>query len=67
MIYFLSLDLEGLQGQFTVLCKLPPSTRSSLFQQISLLLQDSAAISVLEDAVSDKGEPYIRFSGFLKP
>ncbi len=57
ILYFLSLslDLEGLQGQFTVLSKLPPSTRSSLFQQISLLLQDSAAIGVLEDAVSDKG------------
>ncbi|XP_059423446.1 gasdermin Eb [Carassius carassius] len=46
-------DLEGLQGQLTVLSKLPSSTRSSLFQQISLLLQDSAAISVLEDALED--------------
>ncbi|XP_016142929.1 gasdermin Eb isoform X1 [Sinocyclocheilus grahami] len=49
----LQKDLEGLQGQFTVLSKLPSSTRSALFQQISLLLQDSAAISVLEDALED--------------
>ncbi|XP_052474814.1 gasdermin-E-like isoform X2 [Carassius gibelio] len=49
----LQKDLEGLQGQFAVLSKLPPSTRSSLFQQISLLLQDSAAISVLKDALED--------------
>uniref|UniRef100_A0A8C2K403 Gasdermin Eb n=1 Tax=Cyprinus carpio TaxID=7962 RepID=A0A8C2K403_CYPCA len=49
----LQKDLEGLQGQFAVLSKLPPSTRASLFQQISLLLQDSAAISKLEDALED--------------
>lgn len=46
-------DLVGLQGQFTVLSKLSSSTRFSLFQQISLLLQNSAAISILENTLED--------------
>ncbi|XP_077065267.1 gasdermin Eb isoform X1 [Siphateles boraxobius] len=49
----LQKDLEGLQGQFTVLSKLPSNTRCSLFQQISVLLQNSVAISLLEDALED--------------
>ncbi|KAK7147736.1 hypothetical protein R3I94_010303 [Phoxinus phoxinus] len=49
----LQKDLEGLQAQFTVLSKLPPNTRCSLFQQISVLLQNSVAISLLEDALED--------------
>ncbi|XP_050987061.1 gasdermin Eb [Labeo rohita] len=49
----LQKDLEALQGQFTVLSKLPSSTRSSLFQKISQLLQNSIAINVLEDALED--------------
>ncbi|XP_067305187.1 gasdermin Eb [Pseudorasbora parva] len=49
----LQKDLEGLQGQFLVLSKLPSSTRCSLFQQISLLLQNSRALSLLEDALED--------------
>ncbi|XP_055067741.2 gasdermin Eb isoform X1 [Misgurnus anguillicaudatus] len=47
----LQKDLEELQGQFKVLSKLPACTRSSLFQQISVLLQNKAAISVLENAM----------------
>ncbi|XP_073703667.1 gasdermin Eb [Garra rufa] len=46
-------DLEGLQGQFTVLSTLPSSTRSTLFQKVSQLLQNSIAINVLEDALED--------------
>lgn len=49
----LQRELEGLQGQFAVLSKLPSSTRCSLFQQICLLLQNSAAISLLEDALEN--------------
>nr|UTP59128.1 gasdermin-E-like protein [Ctenopharyngodon idella] len=49
----LQKDLEGFQGQFMVLSKLPSNTRRSLFQQISLLLQNSVAISLLEDALED--------------
>ncbi|XP_065117425.1 gasdermin Eb isoform X2 [Paramisgurnus dabryanus] len=49
----LQKDLEELQGQFKVLSKLPACTRSSLFQQISVLLQNKAAISVLENALED--------------
>ncbi|XP_051576491.1 gasdermin-E-like [Myxocyprinus asiaticus] len=49
----LQKELEGLQGQFKVLSELPASTRSALFKQISLLLQNSAAISLLENALED--------------
>lgn len=49
----LQKDLEDLQGQFKVLSKLPASTRSSLFQQISVLLQNRAAINVLGNALED--------------
>lgn len=46
-------ELVGLEGQFKVLSKLPSSTRSSLFQQISLLLQNSAVISILGSTLED--------------
>ncbi|KAL1259174.1 hypothetical protein QQF64_009751 [Cirrhinus molitorella] len=49
----LQKDLEGFQGQFMVLSKLPSATRSSLFQKISQLLQNSTAINILEDALED--------------
>jgi len=38
-----------------VLSKLPFNTRCSLFQQISELLQNSEAITLLEHAVSEPG------------
>ncbi|XP_056618547.1 gasdermin Eb [Triplophysa dalaica] len=47
----LQKDLEELQGQFKVLSKLPANTRSSLFQQICVLLENRSAISVLENAL----------------
>ncbi|XP_052003395.1 gasdermin-E-like [Xyrauchen texanus] len=49
----LQKELDGLQGQFKVLSELPASTQSALFQQISLLLQNGAAISLLENALED--------------
>ncbi|XP_043117681.1 gasdermin Eb [Puntigrus tetrazona] len=49
----LQKDLEGLQGQFTALSKLPSSTRTLLFEQISQLLENSVAISMLEDTLED--------------
>ncbi|XP_076826819.1 gasdermin Eb isoform X2 [Brachyhypopomus gauderio] len=46
-------ELDNLQAQFTVLSELPSSTRSCLFQQISVLLKDGSAISALDRALED--------------
>ncbi|KAI4887868.1 hypothetical protein NFI96_015087, partial [Prochilodus magdalenae] len=49
----LQRELGKLQAQFTLLLGLPASTRSSLFQQLTLLLKDKAAISALDLALED--------------
>ncbi|XP_017327120.1 gasdermin Eb [Ictalurus punctatus] len=46
-------DFENLQVQFKVLSGLPASTRSFLFQQITLLLKDKTAISSLNLALEN--------------
>ncbi|XP_036439065.1 gasdermin Eb [Colossoma macropomum] len=49
----LQRDLDKLQSQFTLLSGLPASMRSSLFQQLTLLLEDKTAISALDLALED--------------
>ncbi|XP_060777812.1 gasdermin Eb [Neoarius graeffei] len=46
-------EMDGLQVHFKVLSGLPASTRSYLFQQITSLLRDKAAISTLNLALED--------------
>ncbi|XP_026795440.3 gasdermin Eb [Pangasianodon hypophthalmus] len=46
-------ELDKLQVQFKMLSGLPTSTRSCLFQQITLLLKDKTAISTLDLALED--------------
>lgn len=65
-LFFILVDLEELQGQFKVLSKLPASTRSSFFQQISVLLQNRAAISVLENAVSEHSRNTWKLTAYCK-
>ncbi|XP_028280814.1 gasdermin-E-like [Parambassis ranga] len=48
---YLAQDLELLSDHFELLSALPASTRTSLLQQITKLMQDRAAISALHDVL----------------
>lgn len=49
---FQTIELEQLKDHFQLLSALPASTRVSLLQQISELLQDPTAIGALQIVVS---------------
>ncbi|AWO96723.1 putative non-syndromic hearing impairment protein 5-like [Scophthalmus maximus] len=44
-------DLEQLDDHFQLLSSLPDTTRSSLFQQFTKVMQDQAAVTALQDAL----------------
>lgn len=63
-IFFFTPELEKLKDHFQLLSALPASTKSSLLQNITELMQNPAAIGALQNAVRAT-QNYPRFFFFF--